>query len=131
MGVSFPGGNCLGGKLFRGDYPEGKSPEGSFLGENFIGGSCLGVVDQGGTSWANFSGEKYGVQLTWRNFMGSNCPRGSCPGGNVWIPKFITQCFLTVACLICLDSQFNSVSKLILYSAEIGIIVIINALHFL
>ena len=87
MGVNCPGGNCRGWKLFRGYYPEGKNPEGNFLGENLIGGSCPGgVVVQREISRANFPGEKSRVQLPWRNFMGSNCARGSCPGGNVRIP---------------------------------------------
>ena len=86
MGVYCPGGNCPRGKLFRGNYPEGKRPEGNFLGENFIGEVFRGVVIQEESSRGYFPGEKFGVQLPWRNFMGSNCPRGSCSGGNVRIP---------------------------------------------
>ena len=48
-----PRGNCPGGKLFRGNYPESKSPEGNFLGENFIGGSCPGGSCPGGNIQGN------------------------------------------------------------------------------
>ena len=102
MGVNSSGDSYPGGKLFRGNYPEGKSPEGNVLGGNFIGGNFPGVVVQGEKS-----------------------------SRNVRISYFITQYLLKVACLLCLHSQFNSVSKLILYSARIGIIMIISALHFL
>ena len=57
-----------------------------FLGRTLLGEVVQGVVVQGEISRSNFPVENSGVQLPWRNFMGSSCPRGSCPGGNVWIP---------------------------------------------
>ena len=77
------GCNCPWEKLFSGNYPEGKSPEGNFLGRNFIGGSYPLVSCQGEISRCNFPGENSGGQLPWGNFMRSNCLGGSCPGGNI------------------------------------------------
>ena len=52
-----------------------------FLGRILQEEVVWGVVFQGG-----YPGVKFGVQLPWNNFMGSNCPRGSCLGGNMRIP---------------------------------------------
>ena len=56
---------------------------------------------------------------------------GSCPGGNVRIPYIVTQCFLTITCLIKLHSHFKSISKLILCSAGGGLIMIISFTFFI
>ena len=80
-GSLIQGGNFLWGKLFEGNYPEG-----NFLGWNFIGESCPGVSCPGGIFRANFPGKKFWRSIALGKFHGGNCQRGSCSGGNIWLP---------------------------------------------
>ena len=86
------------------------------------GGSYSGVI---------FRGKCPGVTVLGESSLEAIVQGDSCPGrGDVWIPLIITQCFLKITCLIYLHSQFKFVSKLILYSARGGRIMIISTLQF-
>ena len=92
--------NCLGVELYRGQLSGGSCPGRNYLGVIVRGAKVWEVIVLGGISLGEIvQGAVVQGELVWGNclggkssgprredLMGANCPRDSCPGGNVHIP---------------------------------------------